>query len=272
MATKRWIKLYTEIITDRKMVRLPDSAWRLCIELFLMADECGTGELPDRDEIAWQLRKDDIEQVNKDIDALIKAGILTEENGAPFVVRFQERQAQDDSATKSARYYRRKRDLDATQRDPNATQRDLDPTQRDPNATERDEREEKRRDSEEIKKREDSESIVSVVSFYKSNIGNVTDAVRIELENLCMAHSSKAVMEAIKTAKVRKKKHVRYVTGILKNWQNEGYPASISDDDGDGGSPKLPVADPEWRSRYRQQRAEKIAAAQAMRSNGDGHK
>jgi hypothetical protein len=94
MAAGYWIKLYQDILKDPKMGRLPDSAWRRCIELFLMAGEqdCRDGCLPPVEDMAWELHISQ-EQLTADITILERAGILMCQSGQWLVKNFSKRQA-----------------------------------------------------------------------------------------------------------------------------------------------------------------------------------
>jgi hypothetical protein len=94
MASQYWIKLYQDILTDPKMGRLSDSAFRRCIELFLIAGEQEErdGRLPCPDDIVWLLRITP-EQLEQDLTELERAGIVVTVNGLPFVTNFERRQA-----------------------------------------------------------------------------------------------------------------------------------------------------------------------------------
>jgi len=93
MASKYWIKLYHEILHDPKMGRLPDGVWRRAVEMFLLAGELGDdGKLPPIADMAWTLRLDE-GVLRKDLEALVKAEIVTETDGQWIVTHFAKRQA-----------------------------------------------------------------------------------------------------------------------------------------------------------------------------------
>lgn len=108
MASFHWIKLYQDILNDPKMGRLSDSAFRRCIELFLMAGQADErdGRLPARADIAWALRIDEA-QLDTDWAELEKAGIVAEVNGVPFVVNFAKRQEALSSTERSRKSRKR---------------------------------------------------------------------------------------------------------------------------------------------------------------------
>ena len=109
MANNYWIKLYHEILHDRKMATLSDHLYRRCIELFLLAGEANEdGALPAAADIAWELRADE-QQVNEDLDALEKLGIVDQRKGVWWVTKFSDRQAPLDPEERKARFLERQR-------------------------------------------------------------------------------------------------------------------------------------------------------------------
>lgn len=106
MSGKYWIKLYHEILRDRKMFALDDHLYRRVIEMFLMAGENDKeGYLPCLDDIAFTLR-DNTEEIETDLNELIRIGILEFRDGYYFVAKFKERQ----DAMPKAEFNRRRRD------------------------------------------------------------------------------------------------------------------------------------------------------------------
>ena len=95
-----WIKLFTEIIDDPKIGRLPESCkWRF-IQLLLLAGECDregyliAGEKAlDCEEIAWRLRLDS-DQLTADFESLVKTNCLAwdQDSNAWVIPKFSERQ------------------------------------------------------------------------------------------------------------------------------------------------------------------------------------
>ena len=75
MAAKYWIKLYHEILRDRKMATLDDRLWRRVIECFLLAGEVDEeGYLPPLPDVAWAFRVD-VEQIETELNELTRLGI-----------------------------------------------------------------------------------------------------------------------------------------------------------------------------------------------------
>lgn len=110
MGAKYWIKLYHEILHDKKMARLTDNVWRRCIELFLLAGEYDTaGQLPNTTDIAWELRQNE-ETLEAELLALQAVGILQQNEAGWLVVKFTDRQ---DAATSTERSQQRRQRLRA---------------------------------------------------------------------------------------------------------------------------------------------------------------
>lgn len=114
MLSYDWMKLHHDILDDPKMGRLPDRAWRRCLELFLLASS-DTGErdgtLPTTADIAWQLRIPEPE-LSEDLILLEGEGILfQQEDGHWFIVNFAKRQARTDPAERKRRYLERQKKL-----------------------------------------------------------------------------------------------------------------------------------------------------------------
>jgi DNA-binding transcriptional regulator YhcF (GntR family) len=110
MAAYYWIKLYDEILDDPKMGRLSDGAFRLCINLFLLAgrSEERDGRLPDFGDIAWTLRLSG-EDMNKHWAELERAGIVYVKDDIPNVANFDKRQSAVTDAERMRQYRERKR-------------------------------------------------------------------------------------------------------------------------------------------------------------------
>jgi len=106
MASKYWIKLYHEILHERKMAQLSDRLWRRSIEFFLFAGEIDDGgALPTLDDMAWTLHQSP-EVLETDLGELAKVGITDQRGGKWFVTNFSKRQEKMDKAE----YMRRLRD------------------------------------------------------------------------------------------------------------------------------------------------------------------
>ena len=97
-AAMPWIKLYTEMLDDPKIGKLPDAMkWRF-VQLVLLAGECdaegciANGDVAlTVDEVAWRLRLN-AEQLATDIAALKKISLMSDDDGTICVVNFTKRQ------------------------------------------------------------------------------------------------------------------------------------------------------------------------------------
>lgn len=109
MASKYWIKLYHEILSDPKMGRMPDKLWRRTIELFLLAGEYDQdGTLPSLAEMAWVLRITE-EECNVSLQELQRLQIVHCNDAGEWVVtHFADRQSAADSAERSRQHRQRK--------------------------------------------------------------------------------------------------------------------------------------------------------------------
>ncbi len=106
MPSKYWIRLYHEILNDRKMVQLSDHLYRRTIEIFLMAGEHHQeGVLPTLDDMAWVLRIEP-ELLETDFRELGRVGIVEQRDGRWYVVNFSKRQVK----MSKAEYMKRLRD------------------------------------------------------------------------------------------------------------------------------------------------------------------
>jgi len=106
MASKYWIKLYHEMLHDRKVASLEDRLWRRAVEMFLLAGEKNEGGyLPPLVDMSWTLRAD-IEQLETELNELTRIGILEFKDERYFVRKFEKRQEPMDKAE----YMRRLRD------------------------------------------------------------------------------------------------------------------------------------------------------------------
>lgn len=129
MASNYWIKLYIEILQDRKMARLPDNIWRLCIELFLLAGEINKdGELPSTEDIAWELRRNDVTELETMLLQIVTLGIIEQTETGWLVINYAKRQAASPAKERMRQYRERKKrqklrisDSDDTQRLQNVT-------------------------------------------------------------------------------------------------------------------------------------------------------
>lgn len=93
-----WVKVYTEMLDDPKMAKINDIAkWRF-IQLILVAAECDAGgafvvgdDVMTTEEIAWRLRMDK-DLLQKDIDILVQAGVMSMDGTILEIPKFADRQ------------------------------------------------------------------------------------------------------------------------------------------------------------------------------------
>ena len=103
MSSNYWVKLWIEILDDRKMAKLPDRAWRRCTELFLYAGELQLdGVLPSTDDIAWRLRCDE-DELAEDLEILAESEIVMPYNEGWLVCKFSDRQSPMDAKERMSR-------------------------------------------------------------------------------------------------------------------------------------------------------------------------
>lgn len=136
MGSNYWIKLYIEILQDRKMARLPDNIWRLCIELFLLAGEINKdGELPRTEDIAWELRRNDVTELETMLLQIVTLGIIEQTETGWVVVNYAKRQAASPAKERMKQYRERKKRQKLRLSDSNVTQQLQDVTDELRNAT-----------------------------------------------------------------------------------------------------------------------------------------
>jgi len=110
-----WIKIWTEILDDHKLGRLPSAAKWHFVAICVLAGECdakgylvnGAAEMTLSD-IAWRLREDP-EELTASVDALQSAGFLSQDDtGTWYVNNFAKRQGRPQYQ-KRAEWRERKR-------------------------------------------------------------------------------------------------------------------------------------------------------------------
>jgi len=99
-----WIKLYTDLLDDPKVGKLPDIVKLRFIQMLLIAGECDmngcltNGEQPlTVDEIAWRLRID-AKVLAEDLTVLCASGLIEQCDGAMCIKNFSKRQGRPQSA------------------------------------------------------------------------------------------------------------------------------------------------------------------------------
>ena len=103
MAANYWLKLYHEILDDRKMAILSDRIWRRAIECFLLAGEKDEeGILPSLEDMAWRMRMES-EMLETDLVELAKIGVISQIDGNWIVTNFEKRQRAMTSTERTRR-------------------------------------------------------------------------------------------------------------------------------------------------------------------------
>ena len=115
MTSLPWIKLYTEILHEPKLYRLPDDLkWRF-VQMLALAGECdaegfltSSGKPLSLEQIAWILHLE-APALSDSLQALAQAGlmVLDQTTGAWLVPSFSRRQGRPDDETR--RYWREKK-------------------------------------------------------------------------------------------------------------------------------------------------------------------
>lgn len=224
------------------MGRLPDRVWRRCIELFLMAGKLDEGgALPNIKDICWILRIDQA-TLEEDFRILASAGIIIIKDDNAFVTHFAERQDRDTGAERIEHYRERQRESnpivtksykDVTVSLPKPVQEldidiDIDKTRID---IEQDTEEKPEQNSVVVV----GSSVVlesDVYQAYESNIGKLTQFISDDLGMLIDDYTAEWVQSAIKIAVENNHRNIKYIKGILKNWQARGRDAPKSSGNG----------------------------------------
>lgn len=209
-----WIKLYTEILDDPKMGRMPDYLWRRAVELFLLAGKTGTtGQLPPVEEIAWVLRLEP-SRLAQNLHGLAEVGVVHEaEPGKWVVTHFAKRQAAMSDAERKQKQ--------RAGENPSRKQCEIvPPVSRDSHeiVTEGEEEEEIEREEEEREPPAADDPFV----VYEKNIGVLTAAVSKRIKLAEKDYPPGWVPHAIQIAALRNKRRWDYVEGLLRSWQAEG--------------------------------------------------
>ena len=100
MKRQYWIKLWLEILEDKKVSPLPDRLWRRFVEVCLVASAHGEGgALPEVKTIAWHLRLS-AEETESDLVELMRHGLVDQHLGIFRVPNFAKRQAPKGGAAR----------------------------------------------------------------------------------------------------------------------------------------------------------------------------
>jgi DnaD/phage-associated family protein len=212
-----WIKLYTEILGDPKMGRLPDYLWRRAVELFLLAGQTGTtGQLPPVEEMAWVLRLEP-SKLGQNLQSLAEIGVVHEaEPGKWVVTHFAKRQAAMSDTERKQK--QRAGENSSRQRHEPST-----PLSRNGHeiVTEGEDEGEEEKEGEAEQK---SPAAVAENPFviYEKNIGSLTEVISEKIKLAETDYPPGWLPEAIRIAALRNKRRWDYIEGILRRWKTEG--------------------------------------------------
>lgn len=219
MASYYWIKLYDEILDDPKMGRLSDGAFRLCINLFLMANrqEARDGSLPDVEDIAWTLRLSN-ETAQQYLAELERAGIVAINDGDLVVTNFEKRQAAVTVNDRVKQYRERKRKEQFNDSETGE--------ERDGNGYVTESYTDTEEDTDKDKELQLQEGggggFGAAVAAYENEIGLLTKTIGEDIQTAVEDYGGEWVVEAIGVAARANKRRWNYVNGILKRWRVEG--------------------------------------------------
>lgn len=103
-----WLKMYPTWLDEPKFLRLTDGAMARYIELYLLAGKADAGGLvvlsddtANPDDLAFILRKD-VDSMHAQLAELEKAGLVSTDNGAIYLPRFQEEQGPSQTEKRDA--------------------------------------------------------------------------------------------------------------------------------------------------------------------------
>jgi hypothetical protein len=90
---RHWIKLWINALDDARLATLDDTAWRVAVEIFLVAGEHGdSGKLPENSALAWRLRRDQSDMENI-LEQLRAVGLVRKLKHCYVVAKFKKRQS-----------------------------------------------------------------------------------------------------------------------------------------------------------------------------------
>lgn len=211
MAAKYWIKLYLELLDDWKTGSLSDSAWRLMIELFLLAGEVGeNGKLPAREQICWRLRLSDKDKFDADLKTLIDSGIIGDYATGLHVTNFAKRQAADSQAERVRRYRERNENVTKGYNRVNSQLPESDI--------------ESESESEKNHNQNDDDEPFDIFHEYHKIMGKLVNSP-YEAEQLKQMQDTFApdwIIDAFKVAVESNVPTIAYIKGVLAKWKEHG--------------------------------------------------
>jgi len=234
MTGRYWIKLWIDILQDRKMAELSDRLWRRFIELLLIAKaEDDAGLLPDLFWTARQLGLSE-EALETDLVELGKIGLVAQKDGRWLVPKFMERQTAKGGAERKKR--ERIWDMSRSGRERVAD-----------SGRGRGEEEAEEETEGEVEPEAEVDGFGPVVLAWEKACGPITPMIAEHLGDLAdeaeshrrtlpaesqgwVASGNEWVIEAIREAASSARSggiSVRFVSAILSRWEREGYKAAF---------------------------------------------
>src|SRR5262245_52369151 len=111
----QWLRLYTDILQNRKVQRLPPELFKGWINLLALTKE-NDGLLPSIEDVAFRLRMSD-EEAESLIEALVERGLLESDGERLTPHNWDGRQYMDTTAAERAKRYRANRDASRDRHD-----------------------------------------------------------------------------------------------------------------------------------------------------------
>jgi len=111
----QWLRLYTDILENRKVQKLPPELFKGWINLLALTKE-NDGLLPSIEDVAFRLRMSD-EQAESLVEALVERGLLDSDGERLTPHNWDGRQYMDTTAAERAKRYRANRDASQQRHD-----------------------------------------------------------------------------------------------------------------------------------------------------------
>ena len=102
----QWIRLYTEVLDDPKVQKLPPELFKFWVNILCLAGK-NEGSIPTEDDVSFALRTD-LSSVSTAFHYLEKVGLIDNNNGARIPHGWSKRQYKSDSSTDRVKRYRKR--------------------------------------------------------------------------------------------------------------------------------------------------------------------
>lgn len=231
---KTWVKLYTEIIDDKKLRPFSWAERGILMTLIALAgrldyrdaNEDETGQLDTLQDVAWYLRCD-IEELQEAVKKFIKCGMLEDRGGVLFLANYGRRQKRPPSAKRAAvnkrvkRHRAKDKTEDVTTLHP---ERNEDVTQ-----LERKSRIE-RVDAEKSEADVTAATSKAFSAWLDAKNNYMTQLDTDQLVDLIADYSDEWVAASIQEANKSKRRggiSFKYIMAILERWKKEGFQSAM---------------------------------------------